>query len=292
MTDTSTAAARPSAVSDYFQPPPKDEPRPDHQPQQENTQGAAQTPPERDPGLNPGQDPEEDPGQQPPHRPDTGAETSETSQGDPVLDRAAVERLYRRGLINIQTAKRAAAIIKGEAPAFRNNTPPKQPTSPQGAKQGPRPSRRSPVIPGDYEDTHPLPETPSRKPAQQPTGPAQDQPLQNGDADVPRQATRPQQPAGQAPPQNDELVSHWTALTKTLSRSKGDKFNLGALLRDCPTQQLVLDGDLLTAHFKSRENLNRLKAELADPSMVDLVQTAFRAEFGENAQITFNGPQD
>ena len=67
---------------------------------------------------------------------------------------------------------------------------------------------------------------------------------------------------------------------------------LGALLRDCPTQQLIWEGDLLTAHFKSRENLNRLKAELADPSMVDLVQTAFRAEFGENAQITFNGPQD
>ena len=200
-------------------------------------------------------------------------------------------RLYRRGLINLQTAKRAAAIIKGEAPAFRNNTPPKQRTNPQEAKQSPTPSRRSPIIPDDYEDTHPL-ETPGRKPAQQPTGPARDQPLPNGDADVPRQATRPQQPASQAPPQNDGLASHWTALTKTLSRSKGDKFNLGALLRDCPTQQLIWDGDLLTAHFKSRDNLNRLKAELADPSMVDLVQTAFRAEFGENAQITFNGPQD
>ena len=156
---------------------------------------------------------------------DTGAEGSETSQGDPVLDRAAVERLYRRGLINLQTAKRAAAIIRGEAPAFRNNTPPKQPTNPQEAKPRPTPSRRSPIIPDDYEDTHPL-ETPGRKPAQQPTGPAQGQPLPNGDADVPRQATRPQQPAAQAPPQNDGLASHWTALTKTLSRSKGDKFNL------------------------------------------------------------------
>ena len=286
MNATTTAPTRPTAVSDYFQPPPENDPSPDSETQEENNQGDPRTDGDTPPG--------QDPGRQPPQGANAEAEPGQTSQGDPALDRAAVERLYRRGLINLQSAKRAAAIIKGAAPAFRNNTPPGQAPNPHGTKPSPRPSRRTPVLPDDYEDTHPLSETPGRVPAREMAGPetTREQQPPHGSANVPRQGTRADDSADQTPPQDEGILSHWAALTKSLSRSKGEKFNIGALLRDCPTHHLIWDGELLTAQFKSRDNLNRFKDELADPRMVDLVQTAFRAEFGENAQITFNGPPD
>ena len=53
------------------------------------------------------------------------------------LDRAALERLYRRGIISLDAAKRGADIINGKTPAFNNakdrrNSPP---TVPQEMKK-------------------------------------------------------------------------------------------------------------------------------------------------------------
>ena len=334
MTDTTDATPRPTAISDFFQPPPEVDPEVDPEIHAEtepdtNTQSNPQSNQQSDPdpddrskeANNPGeaQDREQDqeqrreePEKPPPEDAAAASHPEQSSHTDPALDpavdpaldpafdRAAVERLYRRGVISLDAAKRAAAIIRGEAPAFRNQTPPKQSPNQQQRKPRPSPTRQNPVIPDDYEDTHPLGDNASQQPAQQSTSrqPARQQRPpqeavnnQNGDTDQDIQQQRKQQTTTPAP-QDEEFLGRWTALIKKLSRSKGEKFNLGALLRDCPTHHLIWDGGLLTAHFKVRENLNRLKEELADPQMVELVQTAFRAEFGEDAQITFTGPRD
>ena len=338
MTDAADATARPIAVSDFFQPPPQVDPELDPEIDQELEQELdPDTEPEADPQVDPATDPQSNqqsgrksdgqgqqdnnaretharehdehrqtPEQPPANGPAEGSQPEQSTHADPALDpaldRAAVERLYRRGLINLDAAKRAAAIIRGEAPAFRNQTPPKQSPNQPERKPRPSPSRRTPVIPDDYEDTHPMHDRSSQQPAQgSPSreSPPQQRPPQEAahnrsqdtDDHTQQRRTQPQQPTA-PPPQDQEFLGRWSSLIKTLSRSKGEKFNLGALLRDCPTQQLRWDGGLLTAQFRVHDNLNRLKEELTDPQMVELVQTAFRAEFGPDAQITFTGPRD
>ena len=63
-----------------------------------------------------------------------------------------------------------------------------------------------------------------------------------------------------APRQRDE---QWEELIRTLSRSKGRRFNLGALLRAC--RQHSLEGDTLTLEFTHRSNMERMREEMDYP---------------------------
>ena len=105
-------------------------------------------------------------------------------------------------------------------------------------------------------------ETPSQKmtpAAQKPPSPPVPSPPLTETAPAP-----PPVPSGiatpAAPRQRDE---QWEELIRTLSRSKGRRFNLGALLRAC--RQHSLEGDTLTLEFTHRSNMERMREEMDYP---------------------------
>lgn len=77
-----------------------------------------------------------------------------------------------------------------------------------------------------------------------------------------------------------EFASSWVATVKSLGRNKGKKYNLGALLRDCKAESVVLDGDTLVLAFANRANLERMQEEMEDPNGRRLVSEAVEHHFG------------
>ena len=73
-------------------------------------------------------------------------------------------------------------------------------------------------------------------------------------------------------------IDGWDALVKALSRAKGRRFNIGALLRDCKEQ--VPNGDKLTLTFAHRSHLERLQEELDDPQGMRTVREALAENLG------------
>jgi hypothetical protein len=67
-----------------------------------------------------------------------------------------------------------------------------------------------------------------------------------------------------------------------LSRTKGNKYSLGALLRDCRTESVHLsdDGATLMLPFRNVANLDRMQEELADPKVRDTIEQAIEQCFG------------
>lgn len=72
----------------------------------------------------------------------------------------------------------------------------------------------------------------------------------------------------------------WEELVKTLSRHKGRRFNLGALLRAC--RHHLLDGDTLTLDFTHRSHMERMQEEMDYPES----RRTFLEAVGENLGAT------
>ena len=125
-------------------------------------------------------------------------------------------------------------------------------------------------------------------------GPAMAAPKNGGpDAVASRPAAHPRPPGNGAPPpagpaaqearqrRSEDAVPapstgserQWSEVLKSLSRYKGKRFNLGALLRDCRERQ-VGDG-LITLKFSHRSHMERMEEELADPQSRKVLQDAF-----------------
>ena len=75
----------------------------------------------------------------------------------------------------------------------------------------------------------------------------------------------------------------WASLVKTLSRYKGKRFNIGALLRDCKSQHV--DGETLVLAFSHRSHLERMQEELADPVGMKTVGEALRKCLGASYEL-------
>ena len=73
-------------------------------------------------------------------------------------------------------------------------------------------------------------------------------------------------------------IEGWDALVKALSRAKGRRFTIGALLRDCKEQSS--EGETLTLKFKNRSHLERLQEELEDPQVMRTVREALTQNLG------------
>ena len=82
----------------------------------------------------------------------------------------------------------------------------------------------------------------------------------------------------------DVSKEEWDSLYKLLKRSKGKKFNLGALLLDC--RQRHFEGDTLVLMFKNRSNLDRLRAEVDDPGSMTLINEAIASIFGTKHRLS------
>ena len=80
---------------------------------------------------------------------------------------------------------------------------------------------------------------------------------------------------------------------RQLARSKGSKYNLGALLRDCrPAGVHLADDDAtLVLPFSNAANLDRMQEELNDPRVRDTIEQAIEQSFGSRHtfQVTLAG---
>ena len=90
---------------------------------------------------------------------------------------------------------------------------------------------------------------------------------------------RPESPPAAAP-EPGSLAANWAATVKTLGRHKGKKYNLGALMRDCRSDDITIDGDTLTLAFAHRAHMERMQEELADPSGKQQVDSVVSENFG------------
>ena len=99
---------------------------------------------------------------------------------------------------------------------------------------------------------------------------------------------------GRSGGESSDLWVQWNDTVKALSRHKGRKYNLGALLRDCKVNSITLDGKTLTLPFTNKANLERMEEELEDPSSRSRLSEALAQSFGEGCsyQLTLaNGQQ-
>ncbi len=118
-----------------------------------------------------------------------------------------------------------------------------------------------------YEPPGPLEEAPSEaKPA-----PSPEEPVPSGDVDT-------------------RLDQEWPAIVKTLSRYKGRRFNIGALLRAC--QRHSLEGNTLLLEFSHRSHMERMVEEMENPESKRTFISTVSSALGltEPLEFSFRSP--
>jgi len=90
------------------------------------------------------------------------------------------------------------------------------------------------------------------------------------------------------------LETQWLAAVKELGRKKGNKYNLGALLRDCKSGSVSLEDSTLVLAFSNRANLERMQEEMDDPlgrtTVTEIVSRHFGATCDFRLTLSSNGP--
>ena len=165
-----------------------------------------------------------------------------------------------------------APAVEAPPPSQPRRVAESQP-APQPQRSGPPPREQRPERPPPRERPAPAP-SPPREPARQPAGAASARAGGDGNS--------------------SELWVRWNDTVKSLSRHKGRKYNLGALLRDCKVNSITLEGQTLTLPFTNKANLERMQEELEDPSSRQRMTEALNATFGEGCQYELtlaNGQQ-
>ena len=84
--------------------------------------------------------------------------------------------------------------------------------------------------------------------------------------------------------QPETLEKNWGTLIKILSRSKGKRFYIGPLLKDCKNNY-YLDGDTLVLPFTHQSHMERVQSELDDPQGIKAVEEAILKSFGGSYQL-------
>ena len=132
------------------------------------------------------------------------------------------------------------------------------PPAPRPAAPGPA---RPPVQPRARETKPDLTDAPQPAPIRQPEVAA------TGAKEAVNQPATAPSPTGSG----GDLAEAWMATVKALARHKGKKYNLGALLRNCRSDAITLDGDTLVLAFTHRTHMERMQEEMDDPQGRKLV---------------------
>ena len=162
------------------------------------------------------------------------------------------------------------------APASEAPPPPSpQQPSPRGRGREPQPPRAAPAPREPRPDRPP----PRERPAEAQTRDSAPQPAGAG--------------SGRAGGESNDLWVQWNNTVRSLSRRKGRKYDLGALLRDCKVNSISLDGQTLVLPFTNKANLERMQEELEDPSSRKRLNDALAQFFGEGCdyQLTLANGQ-
>ena len=140
------------------------------------------------------------------------------------------------------------------------------------------------------------PNSPTLNPpvSQTATAPPPNRPAPNtASRDIPERPASPSEtvPATAAPIAEDSLPGRWLAAVRALGRCKGKKYNLGALLRDCRSDSVSLEGDTLVLSFTHRPNMERMQEEMEEPNGHRMVTEAIAKHFDEpyGFKLTLNG---
>ncbi len=142
------------------------------------------------------------------------------------------------------------------------------------AAPAPAPARRAPASQTARPEPSPRETRPERQPPRERPAPA---PAASRDpASEPGSAN-----SGRAGGEASDLWVQWNDTVKALSRHKGKKYNLGALLRDCKVNSITLDGQTLVLPFSNKANLERMEEELEEPSSRKRLSEALAESFGD-----------
>jgi DNA polymerase-3 subunit gamma/tau len=154
------------------------------------------------------------------------------------------------------------------------------PAAPAAEQQSPPAVRANPARPGRNAAAS----APGGPPAK--TRPAPDIP--SGQAKTARSAAPVSSPGSSPDPgqlgsasSDSEFAVPWAATVKKLSRHKGKKFNLGALLRGCKADIISLEEKTLVLPFTHSTNMERMQDEMEDPTSKGLVMQVIGECFGQ-----------
>jgi DNA polymerase-3 subunit gamma/tau len=150
------------------------------------------------------------------------------------------------------------------APAAQSQPSPAQTPAPAAPRT--RPNRQNP--------------TPAAR-APEPRPPDRAQPAPAGQrGETPMPAANPPNASPVPAPEPGSIAANWAATVRTLGRHKGKKYNLGALMRDCRSDAITIEGDTLVLAFAHRANMERMQEELADPNGKQQVDSVVSENFG------------
>ena len=185
-----------------------------------------------------------------------------------ALEIAAAEICRPAPLTNDVPLPAPAAAPAQPAPANRQPQRPPAPPAGQSGRGQPRQGNAGPSQP------------PSPRQAPPPGPPPE--PARGGPAPARAPAAAP-----------DSLQGRWEQAVRQLARSKGSKYNLGALLRDCRSNNVRMadDDSTLILPFSNAANLDRMQEELNDPRVRDTIEQAIEQSFGSRHtfQVTLAG---
>ena len=89
-------------------------------------------------------------------------------------------------------------------------------------------------------------------------------------------------------PVESGILNTWNEVIRSLGRQKGEKFNLGALLRDCEKTSLEIIDGKMTLYFKNRANFERMEEEMSSPISYNKVSDIFKKHFNQDLEISLD----
>ena len=184
----------------------------------------------------------------------------------------------------MEGAAGSPVVQGGEAPPSPNIVPTPQPQQPPARQpsRGSAPARapvpqRTRAVTDPGEVSHAQPEGAAAREADDiPSRPPP--PAFQGEVQAPAAPTGSGEGQGAAP-----FQEKWGGLVRLLSRYKGRRFNIGALLRDCKSQ--YLEGETLVLTFGHRSHLERMQEEMDDPEGMRAVSQALARSLGASYQL-------
>ncbi|MFQ5860243.1 MAG: DNA polymerase III subunit gamma/tau [Dehalococcoidia bacterium] len=141
---------------------------------------------------------------------------------------------------------------------------------PAEAQPRPREAPPAPQAGAPTASSHPVE-------AKRPTSPPQPR------ATAPAPAAQAPQPEASSPGEGFLSADRWNTVVKALSRFKGQRFNIGALLRDCKSCRIA--GETIVLGFAHKSHLERMQQELENPPSRQAVGEAFRQVIGASYDL-------
>ena len=165
-------------------------------------------------------------------------------------------------------------------------------TEPRADVKAASPKQSSPAQPQAAQTTPSRPNTLSEMPSgtagQHPSHIDEPNPLEGASSEAkPAPSQAHPKPSGDI---DTGLEQQWPAIVKTLSRYKGRRFNIGALLRAC--QHHSLEGNTLQLEFSHRSHMERMLEEMENPESKRTLISTIASALGltEPLELSFRSP--